>query len=243
MALALFVALILMVFLRVAAPHQYPYWLVLGPFLAILVAANPGPLPWVLAALGLMTAIPQAWNRVGDLREDLMRTRAVDVALELAGEEDAIWLVSPARQPDDDKTATSDVLWRFSPWRAAPPWRGVDFEYVDPRYGQPRVFGRRIVHSSVDIVEGSIEEGCQRSYLSANAFETAVKAHLNSGRQVWVVLYDHGPACDMPGGMDWAMRTFQLGELSPEDASSPCRWVGEDRGLGQDRLCLIEGVL
>lgn len=242
MALGITVSLLLLFALQIAAPHQQPYWLVLGPFLAILVASNPGPLPWFLVALGFLSVAPSQWSRVQSVRDDLGRERAIDVALNLANVDDAIWLTSPALQPDDDKNASSDVLWRFSPWSRARPWR-ADFEYVDPRYGQPRVFGQHVVHSSVDLVEGEIQEGCQRTYTSAAAFERAVEVHLGQEKKIWVVLYDHGPACDMPGGMDWAMRNFRLGELSPDDPATPCLWVGEDRGLGRDRLCVVEGRL
>lgn len=242
MALGIGLSLISLFALQIAAPHQQPYWLVLGPFLAILVAANSGPLPWLLAALGFFTVVPSQWDRVQSLRGDLGRERAIDVALNLANAHDAIWLVSPALQPDDDKNASSDVLWRFSPWTQARPWR-ADFEYVDPRFGQPRVFGQHPVHSSVDLVEGEIQKGCQRTYTSASAFEKAASVHLSQDKKIWVVLYDHGPACDMPGGMDWALRNFRLGDLSPGDPTTSCLWVGEDRGLGRDRLCVVEGRL
>lgn len=238
-AFSLIVAILSLFALQIAAPHQQPYWLVLGPFLAILVAANPGPLPWLLAGLGFLTVAPNQWNRVEALRQDLQRERAIDVAQSLSDKGDAFWLVAPALQPDDDKQASSDVLWRLSPWVPAPAFR-QDFEFVDPRFGQPRVWGERVVHSSVDLVEGEINPGCQRRYTASDAFESAVGWHLDTGKRVWVILYDHGPACDMPGGMDWALRNFKLGELSPDDPSSPCLWVGEDRGLGRDRLCVVE---
>jgi hypothetical protein len=238
-AFALVVAILSLFALQIAAPHQQPYWLVLGPFVAILVAANPGPLPWLLAVLGLLTVGSSQLNRVGALREDLHRERAIDEALRLAEPMDAFWLVAPALQPDDDKQATSDVLWRLSPWTPAPAFR-QDFEFVDPRFGQPRVWGERVVHTSVDIVEGEILSGCQRRYISSESFESAVGWHLDAGKRLWVILYDHGPACDMPGGMDWALRNFNLGELSPDDPSSPCLWVGENHGLGRDRLCVVE---
>jgi len=112
---------------------------------------------------------------------------------------------------------------------------------VGRRFGQPRVWGQRVVHSSVDLVEGEIQAGCQRSFSSAEAFEAAAGWHLAAGKRLWVILYDHSPACDMPGGMDWAFRNFHLGELSPDDPTSPCLWVGEDLGLGRDRLCVVEG--
>lgn len=238
--LALIAVILGLVGLQIAAPHQQPYWLVLGPFLAILVAANPGPLPWLLAGLGFFTVAPGQWRQVDSLRQELQRDRAIDRALALSGAEDALWLVAPALEPDDDKRATSDVLWRLSPWVRARPWR-ENFEFVDPRFGQPRVWGQRVVHSSVDLVEGEIQAGCQRSFSSAEAFEAAAGWHLAAGKRLWVILYDHSPACDMPGGMDWAFRNFHLGELSPDDPTSPCLWVGEDLGLGRDRLCVVEG--
>ena len=227
----------------VAAPHQQPYWLVLGPPLALLVGSLRGPVPWLIAALGLFGVGPELSARMDGVREDLKRVRAIDQVLAQADESDAVWLVAPALEPDDDKRATSDVLWRFSPFAVASSWRGPDdsFDYADPRYGQPRVFGGRVVHSSVDVVQGSIEEGCQRTFEEADAFRESVGWHLDAGRRVWVVLYNHSPACDMVGGIEWAMRPFRLADLNPSVPSEACAFVGEDRGLGRDWLCLIEG--
>ena len=243
MALALLCGILALISLGIAAPHQQPYWLVLGPFVALLVASIRGPLPWVLAGAGLLTVGPDLLSRSHQLRSEITRERAVDRVLEEAGAADALWLVSPALEPDDDKRATSDVLWRFSPFSSAPSWRGPDnsFDFADPRYGHPREFGGRIVHSSVDVVQGRIEEGCQRIFEEADAFRKAVGWHLDAGRNVWVVLYDHGPACDMMGGLKWAMEPFSLRDLSPEDPSQSCRPIGEDRGLGRDWYCVIEG--
>ena len=242
-AAALFVVILVLIAAGVAAPHQQPYWLILGPPIALLVGSLPKAVPWLVAAAGLFSIGPELSSRMGDLREDLSRERAIDLVLTRAGESDAIWLVAPALEPDDDKRATSDVLWRFSPFSSAPAWRGPDdsFDFADPRYGQPRVFGQRVVHSSVDVVQGTIEEGCQRVYEEAEAFRESVGWHLEANRRVWVVLYNHSPACDMLGGLRWAMKPFLLADLSPADPSESCMAVGEDRGLGRDWLCVIEG--
>ena len=242
-AFGLLATLVALIAIGVAAPHQQPYWLVLGAPVALLVASNRGVLPWFVSGLGLLGLLGSLSGRVLEIRDDLGRERAVDRAIAEARPSDAFWLVSPALQPDDDKTATSSVLWRFSPWTSAPAWHGTpgSFEYANPQYGQPRVFGGRVVHTSVDIVQGSIQEGCLRDFEEARAFREAVGWHLEEGRRVWVVLYDHSPACEMPEGVDWAMEPFQLVDLAPDSAEESCTWVGEDMGLGRDRLCLIGG--
>lgn len=240
---AIVVTILGLIAVGVAAPHQQPYWLVLGPPVALLVASLRGPVPWLIACFGLFTVSPELGTRMDKLREDLSRDRAIDRALAKAERSDAIWLVAPALEPDDDKRATSDVLWRFSPFTAAPSWRGPgdSFDFADPRYGQPRMLGGRVVHTSVDVVQGTIEEGCQRTFEEADAFRESVGWHLEEGRHVWVVLYNHAPACGMPEGLRWAMQPFQLTDLDPSDSGERCAMVGEDRGLGRDWICRIEG--
>ena len=99
-----------------------------------------------------------------------------------------------------------------------------------------------MVHTSVDIVQGRIHEGCRRELEEARAFREAVGWHLEAGRRVWVVLYDHGPACEMPAGIEWAIAPFDLVDLDPSNSTERCVWVGDDVGLGRDRLCLIRGL-
>ena len=129
-------------------------------------------------------------------------------------------------------------------------WRGESpgFEYADWQYGQPRMYGKRVVHSSVEIDWGPLEDppeghlGCYRPVSDIRAFEKSVRWHLSAGRKVWVVLYDHGPACGLSESIDMATEGFVLMDISPSDPNDDCLWVGEDRGLGRDRLCVIQGV-
>jgi len=214
---------LLFIALGVAAPHQHPYWLVLGPPVAILVAAASHRVAWGVALLGAVFFVPPEWAAWSGLQADLQRERGIDRALAQARPADAIWLLSPALKPDDDKTDRSDVLWRFSPWRKAPAWRGPRadmppaFEYVDYRYGQPRVLGGHVTHQTTDLEPAVLAE--------------VAGWHGENDGVLWLVLYDHGPADDYPGLVDKA-----LGSLLSE-----CEWVGEDVGLGVDRLCRVEG--
>jgi len=49
----LFVIILVLIAAGIAAPHQQPYWLILGPPVALLVASLRGPIPWFIAAFGL----------------------------------------------------------------------------------------------------------------------------------------------------------------------------------------------
>ena len=213
--------ILLFIALGVAAPHQHPYWLVLGPPLAILVAAASHRAAWVVALVGAALFVPPEWSAWAGLQDNLQRERAIDRALAQARPEDAIWLLSPALKPDDDKTDRSDVLWRFSPWMEAPAWRGPRgnmppaFEYVDYRYGQPRILGGHVTHQTTDLDPAVLAE--------------VVGWHGEQSGVLWLVLYDHGPADDYPGLVDRALA----------DLPSDCEWVGIDVGLGVDRLCRV----
>lgn len=212
-------AILGMVALGVAAVHQQPYWLLLGPPVAALLGAVPG-VGWSVALLGLGVWGPGERERVEQVRRDRERPRAIDHVLAEAAPGDALWLLSPALKPDDDKTDTSDVLWRFSPWVAARPWRGDEdgaagFEYVDYAYGQPRVLGGRIVHTSTD--------------LWPEALGDALDRHRAASRAVWFVLYDHGPANDYDGMLQRRLA----------GRNTSCRYFGEDVGLGTDMICEV----
>jgi len=213
--------ILFMIFAGVAAPHQHPYWLVLGPPAALLVSALSRRLAWVVSAFGLLLFIPVERDAISELRSGLERERAVDLVLREAAAEDAVWLLAPALKPDDDKTDYSDVLWRYSPWKSAPAWRGpqhpeVGFEFADYRYGQPRLFEGRVTHQTTD--------------MDLEITAEVIDWHLAAGRKVWFVLYDHGPANDYPGLMAQALAPF----------TSRCEWVGRDTGLGVDQFCVVE---
>ena len=217
LVLAMGAAVLGVMLLGIAASHQQPYWLVLGPPMALMFSHTSGARGWLskgVPVLGLLLVVPAEFNAVKELRRNLDRERAIDVALVVSSPGDALWLLKPALKVDDDKTAWSDVFWRFSPWSPMPEWTG-DFEYVDYRYGQPRLIEGRVVHGSTDLAPEVVPE--------------VVRAHLDAGRGVWFVLYDHGPANDYPGRMAGVLQGFE----------TDCEWVGEDVGLGIDQLCEV----
>lgn len=150
--------IVIFIALGVAAPHQFPYWLVPLPALALL--ASSARWPHVLVGLCVLQA---AWQlafdsmRVQAILADLSRAdRAVDVALSELSEPwtcsgaptpscsgDALVLLRPPGRNDDDKTRTSSVLWRIEPWRFAPRvWPTPGFDWADHRLGQPRLVHR-----------------------------------------------------------------------------------------------------
>lgn len=209
-------AILGMVGAGVAASHQVPYWLVVGPPLAALAASWWG-LGSAVGVLALGLGVPAELQRGRRLTDDLRRPRSIDAALGRSEPGDALWLLSPALEPDDDKAATSPVLWRLAPWEPMPAWTGA-FEYVDYAYGQPRLWRDRVVHTSTG--------------LSLAHFDAMAGRHLAAGGRLWVVLYDHAPARDLARTLDVALRPY----------AATCADVGEDRGLGVDRLCRVEGL-
>ncbi len=209
--LSLAASVFVLMALGIAASHQQPYWLVLGPPAALLLAR----IGWWLVPVGLLLVLPQELQAVSELRARLDQPRAIDRALERSTGGDALWLLKPALKVDDDKTAWSDVLWRFSPFASMPEWRDLPFEYVDYRYGQPRLIDGRVVHSSTDLDPAVVPD--------------VVRAHHAAGRAVWLVLYDHGPAKDYPGLVRRVLAPFEL----------DCEPVGSDVGLGIDELCQV----
>ena len=157
-------------------------------------------------------------QRVSAVMDDLERERGVDVALADTRPGDTVWLVSPALQTDDDKTASSGVLWRMRPWLSTPIARPDTFEYKDYRYGHPRHVDGRIVHTSTELYEAP--------------FDHIAQAALARGQQVVVVLYDHSPAT---GLVERIERVLQPYTVSWQE-------VGEDRGLGRDKVASVTGL-
>lgn len=208
--------------LGAAAPHQLPYLVLLGPPAALGVATaarHPG-VKAAVVALCLLRAgrVALAEGRVlAELVADLERERAVDAAIRESRPGDALWLVSPALEPDDDKDATSGVLWRFPPWDSMPRLRPFAHEYTDPRFGQPRVWRGRTVLSSTD--------------LDAGAFDAVAGGVLGAGGRVWVVLYDEDPAPGLVPAVARVLRPYQV------QASR----VGDAGPLGQDWLYRVDG--
>jgi hypothetical protein len=215
-------AIVLLMALQIAAPHQQPYWVAVGPPLAVALGTGWTLAAW-LGAIGGLAGLPAELDRVQRLRLELSRDRGVDQVLRQAKPGDAIWLLAPALMPDDDKTMTSDVLWRFPPWLPAPAWRGPEgataaapaFEFADYGFGQPRLVGGLIVHSSTDLWQSQLDQ--------------VMAWHLQAGRDVWFVLYDHGPANDYPGLLQRHLTAFGVVPLP----------VGEDVGLGRDYVVRV----
>ncbi|MEC7240446.1 MAG: hypothetical protein VXW32_04355 [Myxococcota bacterium] len=142
-----FVALTLLILAlqlaRVAAPHQFPYWLALSLPFALLVqhgARTPQLriLVWFIAALQAIGVARLNMSQVSAINADLGQTRGIDVALQEAKPGDAIYLLRKRTLPDDDKRSYSPQLTRISPWRRLPRVRPYEFPYVDHRHGQPR---------------------------------------------------------------------------------------------------------
>lgn len=209
--------------LGAAAPHQFPYLLLLGP--PIAMAARAARLRPLLVALCLIRAArlgAEEAEAVAVLRGDLAQERAADRAREASAPGATLWLVSPAIEPDDDKSAMSPVLWRFPPWLRAPVARPVSFEYSDPRYGQPRWMDGRVVHTSTELDPG--------------AFDHVAGAALAGGQTLWVVLYDHGPAAGLAARVERVLRPYRATEISGV-------WEADrERELGPDRLWRVEGL-
>lgn len=128
---------------RIAAPHQFPYWLALSVPFALLVqhgAITPllRLLVWFVAALQAISVARLNISQVSAINADLAQTRGIDVALAEAKPGDAIYLLRKRTLPDDDKRGYSAQLTRISPWGRLPRVRPYEFPYVDHRHGQPR---------------------------------------------------------------------------------------------------------
>lgn len=216
--LAIAGALGLAIVLGAAAAHQRPYLGLLAPIAAVAVGqwvrARPS-LGWLVLALCLVRAGRFAvadMGRAQAIGEDMQRERAVDLAVAGSAPGDTLWLVAPALQPDDDKTDFSSVMWRFSPWQPMPIVKPVPMEYKDYRFGHPRQWRDRVIHTSTE--------------LDAAAFDAVARQVLADGHTVWVVLYDHSPASGLKDRVSRTLRPYVV------DA----RPVGDDLGLGVDWL-------
>lgn len=211
-----------------AAPHQRPYLDLLGPAAAVAVAGEVlrierrglrlamAGLVLVLCGLRGARGLASGWSQLTEIRADLARPRALDAALAESAPGDALWLVQPALQADDDKTAIDPLMWRLPPWTPMPILRPVPFEYADYRYGQPRGFRGRTFLSSTE--------------LSEQALDHMAPVLLAQGR-LYVVLADHGPAAGLVARVERALRPYAFTEEE----------VGADQGLGRDRLYRVTG--
>ena len=221
---ALVGALVLSVGFDAAAAHQRPYLGIVAPAAAVAIGEISQRRRWLVVVVVLLCVVRGArfgetdFSRVSEIMDDLASTRGVDVALDETTSGDTLWLVSPALQTDDDKTASSGVFWRIRPWLSTPIARPVSFEYKDYRYGHPRHFNGRVVHTSTELYEAP--------------FDHIARAALEQNQRLVVVIYDHSPAT---GLVERIERVLQPYTVSWKD-------IGEDRGLGRDKVAIVTGL-
>jgi hypothetical protein len=214
--------------LGAAAPHQLPYLALLEVPLAVGLGtwvARAGRSRWmawvaggVLVLLLSARAVTESARDLAALYSDQTTERGIDRVLSAAAPGDTVWLVAPALQADDDKAATSAVLWRIRPWSPMPMARPVAFDFQDWRYGQPRTWRGLTVHTSTELAEAP--------------FDHIAVAALDAGARVWVVLYEHGPAAGLEDRVTRALRPYTT-TRQPVSVSS---------GLGDDLVWRLDGV-
>jgi hypothetical protein len=193
--------------LGIASAEQIQYLPLLGPPAAVLIGAGVAGLRaprlhrlvvWLVALACLVRGgrfMASEMGRIAAILEDQSTTRAVDLAVDGSGPGDTIWLVAPANQLDDDKTATAAVLWRLPPWSPMPLAYPVDFEYRDYRYGQPRTWQDRTVHSSTE--------------LYAAPFDAIAQSTLKAEGELWVVLYEYEHAQGLVARIERVLRPYE----------------------------------
>lgn len=207
-------ALVGLIGLGIAAPHQFAYVAVLLVPWAILAHVGAGRAGALIVAVG---AVQGLWQASFDLQRVAALAapgeRAVDRALVEAvrpwtcrGEPapgcagDGVVLLTPPGPNDDDKTASSAVLWRISPWWALPRVRpylvdGHPLDHGDHRHGQPRLVDGRVVYVH-DWPRPTLER--------------AAAAH----ERLWIVVYDAGQRAEYTTGLAERLgaRTERVGE-------------------------------
>lgn len=159
----------------VAAPHQTPYWVALGPPLALLVQAgaqSPRARAWVLAVVLAQGGWQLAFGLQRAAQLAAPGPRGIDQVLARAQPGDALLLLAPPGLNDDDKRRSSPTLWRLRPWWPMPMARPYPFAYDDFRHGQPRVVRGLTVYVH-DEPRAELEQ--------------ALAAHPRG----WVVVYEH----------------------------------------------------
>jgi hypothetical protein len=209
--------------LGAAAAHQRPYLAFFSPIAALSIGEicrgeGRVGLRAAVVALCLLRGgrlLVDEADRGTLIVRDLQQERGVDVAQRRSLPGDVLWLVSPALQADDDRSATSPVLWRFRPWERLPRATTVVFDPLDWRYGQPREWRGRTFHTSTE--------------LEAGPFDHVAASALARGAHVWVVLYDHEPATGLIGRV---LRTLRV--YDPR-----CEREPRASGLGDDWACVI----
>lgn len=208
----------------VAASHQRPYLGLLGPPAVVLLGQALGAVRSKRWRRGLAAAVvvlcgvraglwgSEEAGRLASIRADLAVPRGIDAAWTKSAPGDAVWLIAPALQADDDKTDHSSVLWRLRPWwsmpRVAPP--GLTIDDTDWLYGHPRRVQGRSVHTATEV--------------SARHFDHAAGAVLEAGSTVYVVLYDHAPAAGLVERTERVLRAYRTER----------QVVSRSSGLGDD---------
>jgi hypothetical protein len=215
--------------LGIASAEQLQYLPLLGPPVAVLIGVAVTELrsarlhAWmvglVILACGSRAVrfMVDESHRLSAIAADQQTPRGVDLAVSSSRPGDTLWLVAPANEADDDKTATAPALWRISPTSSMPLAYPVDFEYVDYRYGQPREWEGRIVHTSTE--------------LYAAPFDHAVSATLAAGGEIWVVLYEHGHADGLVDRVERVLRPYEV------------EYTEVPRGDHPERVYRVRGLL
>ena len=188
--LGLPVALGLLIAAGIAAPHQFPYLVLLGlPWALLAGRAGVGRfarlasvLVWCAILLHGGVALISQGRSLSSLARGVQAPHALDLALaeastlwtcvgtpspECSG--DAVYLLLPRRADDDDKRVISSTLWRVRPWRRLPAVQPYAFDWGDHRHGQPRLHKGRVLY---------VEDHVRSQVLEATA------AH----RRLWLVL-------------------------------------------------------
>lgn len=186
-------ALLMLIGTGIAAPHQFPYLLVLIVPGAMLAAAGANG-PRTRQALIGVAMVHATWALIdsGTRLQDIIsdpEDRAIDHAIEQIGPGwhcptgspgvpecagDALVLLSGGGGNDDDKTRTSPVLWRLPPWQRMHRLSGAPGDWHDHRRGHARQVGSHATY---------VFEHVRPELLDVFA------AHARS----WVVVYGDGP--------------------------------------------------
>jgi hypothetical protein len=160
----------------IAAPHQFPYFLALSvPFALLVQAGAQGPtkaLVLGVIVLHTLSLSRMSLAQVHAIAQDQSLSRGIDLALEEAQAGDAVYLLHKRRRPDDDKRDFSGQLARISPWNRLPRAQPYPFPKVDPRHGQPRTLGDRVIYVNDHPRENILE---------------AIQAH----KRLFLVVSDH----------------------------------------------------
>ncbi len=176
---------------HIAAPHQFPYLLLLGVPVALLVGAGASR-SWqrkLVIGISLLQGglvLVQNLQALHRIVED--PPRAIDLALaelrvpwscppgqppDPSCSGDALYLLAPPGLDDDDKSRTGPVLWRLRPWWPMPRIRPYPMRWGDHREGQPRRVKGHVVYVNDH---------------TRDRLQAAIAAH----PRLWLVVYEQG---------------------------------------------------